>query len=82
MTGQSGCFGNSKPTYEQIDDAAEAAAAVDAIVADTVDATEPDPTTVATVQLAVVCETMRQRIRLLTWAIVILAVFVVAREMK
>ena len=79
---QSGCFGSGKLDYDQIDDAAEAAAAVADIVDVPAENAEPDPTTVATVQLAVVCETMRQRIRLLTWAVVILAIFVVAKELK
>lgn len=83
MITQSGCFGSKNEVWDgQIDTAAEAAAAVDAVVNDANGSADPDPTSVATVQLAVVCETLRQRVRVLTWVVALLALFLVAKEMK
>ena len=82
MMGQSGCFSKSTPDYEQIDTAAEAAAAVDAIVQDAGDDAGADVDAVTMVQLAVCYKSLQRRVRILTWAVALLAIFIVCKEMK
>ena len=82
MTGVSGCIGSVKSDPDPITTPSEAAGAVEDIAAGVVIDEEPDPMAVATVRLSVCCNALRQRVRLLTWAVVLLAVCVVAREMK
>ena len=80
MIGQSGCL-NGNASSERIDTAAEAAAAVASIVEDTVDPAAVDPSAV-TVKLAVTCEALRQRVRLLSWAVALLALLVILKEVE
>lgn len=82
MRTQSGCFGTGKPTCGQIDDVAEAAAAVNDIVQGAESEAETDINAVALVQLSACYESMRRRIRFLSWALLLLAIFVVCKEMK
>lgn len=80
MIGESGCFGQGTST-ERIGTAEEAAAAVSAIVEDTADPAAADPTAV-TVKLAVTCDALRQRVRILTWAVALLALVVIMKEIE
>lgn len=81
MITQSGCFtGGTKP--EQIDTATEAAAAVEAIESVTGTPEDPDPMACTVVKMAVCCDAMAMRLRLLTWAVVLLVVYVLAKELK
>lgn len=82
MITQSGCFGQGAPTYDQIDTAAEAAAAVDAIEATPSTPDALDPTACAVVQLGACCEALARRVRLLTWAVVAVAAYLVIKEIK
>lgn len=82
MITNSGCFGSATRTYDQIDTAAEAAAAVESIEAapSTTDAT--DPMACAVVQMSVCCQALARRVRLLTWAVALMAIYVVIKEIK
>lgn len=83
MITQSGCFGGSQIEYEQIDTADEAAAVVDDLQQMEQPAPDAiDPTACAVVQLGVACEAMARRLRLLTWAVALLTLYVVAKELK
>lgn len=84
MITQSGCFGGSQIEYEQIDTAAEAAAVVD----DLQQMEQPAPDAIGeqylvTVQgLARVATEYARRMRLLTWAVVAIVVYLVLKEAK
>ena len=77
MNTVSGCFG-TQTRYDQIDTAAEAAAAVEAIEA--TPSNTVGPMACALVQMDVCCQTLARRVRLLTWAVVLLAIYIVLKE--
>lgn len=81
MIGNSGCFG--KAYQPPIDDIQEAGAAVSDIMAGvTVEdpgTTSPDSTSEMAAMM--LCETVR-RVRFLSWAVALLALYVVAKELK
>lgn len=80
--GVSGCFG-SQIEYEQLDTAADAAAVVDELEQLGQSVPEAiDPTACTVVQLGVAYESMARRLRLLTWAVLLLTLYVVAKELK
>lgn len=81
MITQSGCFGGGSTEYEQIDTAAEAAAVVEALEATPGAQPEADPTAVAVVRMDVCCIALQRRVRLLTWAVALLALYIVLKEM-
>lgn len=81
MITQSGCFGGGGPSYEQLDTAAQAAAVVDQlqmIEKPTDDGL--DTTATAIVQLSVAYDAMARRVRLLSWAVVLFAIYIIAKE--
>jgi hypothetical protein len=80
MNTVSGCFGQGAPAYDQIDTAAEAAAAVDAI--ETTPPNTVEPMACALVQMDVCCQTLARHVRLLTWVVVLLAIYIVLKEIK
>lgn len=83
MITQSGCFGTSR-TPDPIDDIDEAAAAMDDIIDSATRQPATEPTTVATGAAMPALEALvaqyAARVRLLTWAVAIMAVFLVMRE--
>lgn len=81
MNSVSGCFGND-PTYEPIDTAADAAAVVDELAGQTVVPDAIDPTASAVVQMGVAYEGLCRRVQILTWAVALLALYVVINELK
>lgn len=80
MISVSGCFGNGVPSYEQLDTAAEAAAVVDQLQQMEQPTDTIDPTATAVVQLSVAYEAMARRVRLLSWAVVLFAIYIIAKE--
>jgi hypothetical protein len=82
MITQSGCFGQGKPNYDQIDTAAEAAAAVEAIEATPSSDDALNPTACAVVQLGACFDAMARRVRLLTFAVALLALYVIVKELN
>lgn len=82
MIGVSGCFGGTKAAYP-IDDINEAAAAVEEIV----ETTDPVPTEQQTepapdLALAQLVGQYARRVRLLTWAVVAIAIMLVLKEFE
>lgn len=77
MNTVSGCFG-TQTHYDQIDTAAEAAAAVEAI--ESTPSNAVGQMACALVQMDVCCQTLARRVRMLTWAVVLLALYVVLKE--
>lgn len=80
MTSVSGCFG-SGPSYEKLDTVEEISTVVDdlqLIEKPTDDAI--DPTATAVVQLGVACQAMARRLRLLTWTVVAIVVYLVLKD--
>lgn len=82
MIGVSGCFGGTKTAYP-IDDIDEAAAAVEEIV----ETTDPVPTEQQTepapdLALAQLVGQYARRVRLLTWAVVAIAIMLVLKEFE
>ena len=77
--GISGCFGSSNLEYP-IDDANEAAAAVEEIVVtdDGEEPTAPGPN----LAMAQLVEQYVRRVRLLTWAVVAIAAVLIIKEIK
>lgn len=82
MNTVSGCFGSATRTYDQIDTAAEAAAAVEAIEAAPAPPDATGPMACAVVQMGVCCQSLARRVRLLAWAVALLALYVVLKEIK
>ena len=80
MITQSGCFGSNKPAAV-IDDINEAAAAVSAI-AGTTPVENGTATAQAAADVAALLGQYARRLRLLTWAVVAIAVVLVMREVK
>ena len=83
MTGISGCFGSTKPEGP-IDDLDEARSAVNDIIENAPEAAQEEPSQGAAPDLAalqVVGQYVR-RVRLLTWAVVAIAVYLVLKEAK
>lgn len=80
MIGVSGCFGGAKVDYP-IDDVDEAAAAVEEIV-ETTDPvpTEQQPGPAPDLALAQLVGQYARRVRLLTWAVVAIAIMIVLKE--
>ena len=85
MITQSGCFGGGSPEYDQIDDLDEAREAVEEIVATAAPATEQHATTTATAAglraIQVLLDTAN-RVRLLTWAVAAIALYLIIKELK
>lgn len=81
MITQSGCFGQGKPEYDQIDTAAELAAAVEAIEATPSVPDTTDPTACAVVQMGACCEALACRVRLLTWVVAALLVYILVQDL-
>ena len=77
MNTVSGCFG-TQTRYDQIDTAAEAAAAVEAIEA--TPSNPVGPMACALVQMDMCCQALARRVKLLTWAVVLLAIYIVLKE--
>ena len=84
MISVSGCFGNGEPLYEQLDTAAEAAAVVDELEQlEQSDAATLGEQYLLTVQdFTRVASEYARRIRLLTWAVVAIVVYLVLKEAK
>ena len=84
MTSVSGCFG-SGPSYEQLDTVEEVSTVVDKLQ-DTTDpvgaATTGEEYLLTMQQLASVAAEYARRIRLLTWAVVAIVVYLVLKEAK
>lgn len=78
MITQSGCFGTSR-TPDPIDDINEAAEAMEGIIDSANQQTPTENPGAAMPALALVGQYAR-RVRLLTWAVVIMAVVIVMRE--
>ena len=76
MKSQSGCFGGSNQVEDVIDTVEEVSAAVDDIATTVGTATDE----AAAYQLAVHYASMERRIRLLTWAVAIIAIVLVLKE--
>ncbi|MBQ6729927.1 MAG: hypothetical protein IJQ83_07340 [Bacteroidales bacterium] len=79
MITQSGCFGQSR-TPDPIDDINEAAEAMAGIIDSANQQTPTDASGAAMPALAVLVGQYAKRVRLLTWAVVIMAVVIVMRE--
>lgn len=81
MKTQSGCFGTSR-TPDPIDDIGEAAEAM----GDIIDSANQQTTTVATdaamPAMAALVAQYINRVRMLTWAVVLMAIVLVAKELK
>lgn len=77
MTGVSGCFG--RPNNEPIDDIQDAAAAVNDIVSGE-DPAPADTSAETLASVAAVVGEYTRRVRLLTWAVVIIALVLVLKE--
>lgn len=81
MKTQSGCFGTSR-TPDPIDDIGEAADALESIVGT---AGQPSPDCANGAAMPAMAALVAQyidRVRLLTWAVVLMAVVLVAKELK
>lgn len=79
MITQSGCFGQSR-TPDPIDDINEAAEAMSGIIDSANQQTPTETPGAAMPALAVLMGQYARRVRLLTWAVVIMAVVIVMRE--
>lgn len=83
--GVSGCFG-SAPQYEQIDTVEEASAVVEGLQEDVPMAADPEVVgqeyMLTIQQLATVAGEYARRIRLLTWAVVAIVVYLVLTNAK
>lgn len=82
MTGTSGCFG-TQPKTETIDNVAEVSEAVDAIIG-TPEASEPDngPASAPDMAASMLVVQYVRRVRLLTWAVAIIAAILVIKEIE
>lgn len=82
--GNSGCFGSGYDPEEGIDNIKEAAGAIDEIAGDAGEGTEiEDTTAIESYQASmIVLGEYLKRIRILTWAVIALAVVVIMREVK
>jgi hypothetical protein len=80
MITQSGCFGGSSTSYNPIDTAAEAAAVVDELQNQQPSGDIGEQNMLAVQQLANVAGEYARRIRLLTWAVVAIVVYLVLKE--
>ena len=78
MRSQSGCFGSSK----QVDDVVDTVEEVSAVVGDIAATDAATAATEAACQLAVHYASMERRIRLLTWAVGIIAAVLVRKEFE
>lgn len=79
MITQSGCFGQSR-TPDPIDDINEAAEAMEGIIDSANQQIPTENPGAAMPALAVLMGQYAKRVRLLTWAVVIMAVVIVMRE--
>lgn len=82
--GVSGCFGGGEPQYEPIDTVEEASAVVEGLQEDIPMAADPDVVgqqyMLTIQQLANVAGEYARRIRLLTWAVVAIVVYLLLKE--
>lgn len=81
MITQSGCFGSNKPSNDPIDDLNEASAMVNNIACNTNVATGTS-TAQAAADVAALLDQYARRMRLLTWAVAVIAFVLVVREMN
>lgn len=84
MIGQSGCFGSQPIANDTIDNAAETSAAVDEIietVTNEVETNTENSQAAASLLLAQHYAYMEKRVRLLTWAVVAVAAYLMLKEL-
>ena len=79
MIGQSGCFG-SIPNNETIDNAAELSAAVDGILETVAAEANDENQDVAALVMAQHYAYLNNRVRMITWAVVAIAAYIIFKE--